>query len=464
MELRRVLRLRDLVAMNLVAVVSLRWITRAARLGPPSIVLWLLAWAAFFVPLGLAVSALASRFPEQGGIYAWTRRAFGRRHGFLCGWCLWINNLFYFPSLLLFAASNAAVAMNGPAAGGHETRTYSVVFVLVVLWLSTAINVIGLQVSKWVQNLGGIGTWLPAAVLVSFGALVFARFGSATSFAPHALLPASGGWDTLVAWSGICFAFSGFEVTAMVGQEVCQPRRTIPLGIFLGGIGATVIYIAGTASVLGAIPPSMLSERSGIADAIELVAGRIGVEGLGALIAAFVAVGVIAQTNSWVAASARVPFAAAMDDTLPRFFARLHARYRTPHVALLLQAALSSLALVASLFFQIGGSQTTLQDGYDILVNLTILAYFVPYLYLFGALLKLREPATDREQAEVRIPGGRSGLWLVACTGLLSTGISIAVLFVPPAGTGSALNYEVNLIGQTAVLLAIGLLLMRRRK
>ena len=104
------LTLWDVVAMNIVAVVGLRWISRSARLGAPSVTLWILACLLFFVPLAAVIAELSSRHPEQGGIYAWARRAFGPAHGFICGWCMWVNNLFYFPALLLFAAANAAGA------------------------------------------------------------------------------------------------------------------------------------------------------------------------------------------------------------------------------------------------------------------------------------------------------------------------------------------------------------------
>ena len=94
--------------MTIVAVVSLRWIARSALVGPASFSLWVLAALTFFVPLALTLTHLARRHPEQGGIYAWVRRAFGPVHGFVCGWCLWVNNLFYFPSLLLFAAAKSS--------------------------------------------------------------------------------------------------------------------------------------------------------------------------------------------------------------------------------------------------------------------------------------------------------------------------------------------------------------------
>ena len=74
-KLQRALSLRDLVLFNIVAVIGLRWLATSAKAGPSALVLWLLAALFFFVPQGLAVVELSSRFPNEGGIYVWTRGA-----------------------------------------------------------------------------------------------------------------------------------------------------------------------------------------------------------------------------------------------------------------------------------------------------------------------------------------------------------------------------------------------------
>ena len=100
-QLVRALKLRDLVLLNLVAVLGLRHLGVAAKAGSVTLTLWALAAVFFFVPLGLAVIELSSRFPNSGGIYDWTKRALGEKHAFFCGWCYWINNVLYYPSLLI---------------------------------------------------------------------------------------------------------------------------------------------------------------------------------------------------------------------------------------------------------------------------------------------------------------------------------------------------------------------------
>jgi amino acid transporter len=456
----KALGLWDVVGMNVVGVVGLRWIARGARVGAPSVTLWLLACLAFFLPLAAAVVELSSRYPDQGGLYAWARRAFGPVHGFVCGWCLWVNNLFYFPSLLLFAAANALLVFGGRYQHLADSRWYSVAFVLVALWVCVALNVVGLTAGKWLQNAGSVATWLPATLLIGFGVVAFSSFGSATSFAPAALLPHEDVWSTVSLWSAMCFAFSGFELSSFVGQEVRDARRAIPRGVLIAGAIVVVIYVAGSASVLVAVPASALQERRGIVDAIELVSARIGLGGMGALTGALLAIGSFAGTSSWFAGSGRVQFAAGEDRVLPASFGRLHPTFRTPHVALVVQGIVASGIFLTSIFLTVAGSQTTVQEAYDIMVNLTILIYFVPYLYLFIALVRLRadRAAVDAPDA-IQVPGGRMGLWMVATCGFAATVVSLALVFIPPAGTENVLNYEANLVGQALIIMLVGLVL-----
>ncbi|HVD91127.1 MAG TPA: APC family permease [Vicinamibacterales bacterium] len=435
----RALNLRDVVLMNVVAVVGLRWIARGARTGPASVTLWILAWVAFFIPLAVACSALAKRYPEQGGVYSWVRRAFGTGHGFICGWCLWVNNLFYFPSLLLFGAANFAAMGGARWEAVGATRWYAVTFVLAGIWIAAGINIIGLRVGKWLQNAGSLGVWIPVGLLMGCGAFAFARFGSATPFTADSMIPRGNLLDTVGLWSAMCFAFSGFEISSLMGQEIVDPERTIPRGIFIAGAATTVIYIAGSASVLIAVPLSSLKELSGITDAVQLVAGRVGITGLGALTGGLLALNALAGTASWTAGAARVPFAAGVDSAMPKAFARLHPRYRTPYVALIVQSIAASAIFLASVFFSVSGRVTSIQEAYDILVNLTILIYFVPYLYLFAAQIRL-------------LPDSPRALALL---GFAATAISLALTFVPPPGS-NALTYEVNLIAQATIMLGLG--------
>ena len=107
-QLRKAMGFWDVMLFNIAAVLGPRWIAAAGHNGTSSISLWVLAALLFFVPGALVINELSSRFPEEGGIYAWARDAFGPFHGFIAGWSYWIYTVFYFPGLLLASAAMCA--------------------------------------------------------------------------------------------------------------------------------------------------------------------------------------------------------------------------------------------------------------------------------------------------------------------------------------------------------------------
>src|SRR5262245_154927 len=168
-HLVRALKLRDLVLFNLVAVLGLRHLGTTAKFGPGSLLMWLIAAVFFFIPQGLAVIELSSRFPKEGGIYFWTKRALGEGHGFLCGWCYWINNVLYYPNLLISAAVIATFLAGYDATELIDSWTYVLPVTLGTLWTAVVINIVGVSTGKWLQNAGGVGTYIPGLILILLG-------------------------------------------------------------------------------------------------------------------------------------------------------------------------------------------------------------------------------------------------------------------------------------------------------
>ena len=183
--------LRDVVLFNITAIVGLRWLTTAAsQFGVAALPLWVVAMLVFFIPSALAVRELADIDPGAGGLYRWVSRAFGPRQGFLAGWGYWVNNLFYYPSLLVATAAIAAYIGGPRFVHLGDDRGFIAAVALVGLWLAVGLNVVGLRVGKWLQNLGGFGTWLPALIFVALAAWVVVTRGSATRFTTAGLVPA----------------------------------------------------------------------------------------------------------------------------------------------------------------------------------------------------------------------------------------------------------------------------------
>src|SRR3974390_492296 len=144
-RLTRAMGLNDLVMFYLVTSLSLRWIATAAAAGPSSIVIWILGCLAYFVPLTFCVLELSSRYPEEGGMYLWSKKAFGEFAGFMTGWMYWTANLPYYPALLYFAAGNALFLGGERWQHLSTSRTYFIGSALAGLALGFLLNLVGLN-------------------------------------------------------------------------------------------------------------------------------------------------------------------------------------------------------------------------------------------------------------------------------------------------------------------------------
>lgn len=448
-ELKRELRLWDLVLLNVVAITGLRWwLTSAGGYGWSAMPLWGLAFVCFFVPSALAVIHLTTRHPEEGGIYVWTKRAFGDGHGFIAGWCLWTTNLIYFPHLLIFTVGNFIFA-SGPENLYLEKNAVLVAAAsLGLFWIAILMNVRGLRYGSWLNNLGALGTWIPAMVLIGLGAWAAARYGSATPFEASALVPQFS-LDTVAFFTFICFAFSGFDLGPLMGGEIVDPRRNVPRAILISGVIITLIYVLGTAALLVALPPDQIGVLSGVGVAIAAVQQKMGFGFLAGVSALLIALGGMGGISSWLAGSSRVPYVAGVDRYLPESFGRLHQRFGTPHVALFVTGGISSAVILG------GFLGSSVEETYSQLALFTTIVYFVPYLYLFASLIRLGRPGANAPGV-IAVPGGRIGTLVVGGVGFLTTAVAIAFAFVPPKGTEHPTMSVLKIVGGCVVLLVIG--------
>jgi amino acid transporter len=449
-ELKKAMGFRDLVLFYLVTALSLRWIATAAAAGPSSIVIWIAGCLTYFVPLTLCVLELSSRYPEEGGMYLWSKKAFGEFAGFMTGWMYWTANLPYYPGVLYFAAGNALFIGGDSWQHLAADRVFFVVAALVGLALGFFLNLIGLNIGKWLHNLGAIGTWLPAFILIVMGGMAWFQFGSSTRFSGGAIWPALD-LKNVFFWSTVAFAFGGVEGASTMGDEIQNARRNIPRALLAAGVIVTLIYVVATLGVLVALPAEDVSGLQGFMQAISKVAARIGVDPIAPLIALLVTLSSVGGVSAWFAASARLPFVAGVDKFLPAAFGRVHPKWRTPYVALAVQA------VFAAVFIFLGQAGTSVKGAYDFLVGMGVISYFLPFFYMFSALIRLqREPAGP---GVMRIPGGKPVAIFMALLGMLTTAVSSILACVPPADEPNKILAVIKLIGSSACLVGIGVVI-----
>jgi glutamate:GABA antiporter len=446
-QLRRTLGFRDLVLFYIVTTFSLRWTATAAAAGPSALVIWLIAACGLFVPLVFATLELSSRYPDEGGIYVWSKRAFGPFAAFITGWSYWATNLPYFPSLLYFAAGNA-LFIGGPSwRSWSSNAAYFVTLSMIGLAVTVVLNVIGLDVGKWLSNVGAISAWICAFLLIGMGAASWFAFGSATPIDGSALVPSTSLKDVIF-WSTIAFAFGGVESGSALGEEITDPRRTLPRAVIAAAIVITVLYLAGTLSILLAIPKERISGLQGIMQAMEAMTARIGVSWIVPGVAALVTLNALGGVGGWFAATARLPFVAGLDRFLPRAFGALHPRFHTPHVALLVQAAISAIFIV------LGQAGTSVRGAYDVLVSMSVITYFVPFLFMFAALIKVQNEETGPQV--LRVPGGRPAAIALGVLGFATTSIAIVLACVPADDEPNKTLAVAKIVGLSLTLLAMG--------
>jgi amino acid transporter len=455
-QLRKTMGFWDVLLFNIATVLGPRWIAAAGHNGTSSISLWVIAALFFFVPGALVINELSSRFPEEGGLYAWSKEAFGDFHGFVAGWTYWIYTVFYFPGLLLASASMAAYIIGGHGVALAQNRTFLLTVSLGLLFVAVILNIVGLNIGKWLQNAGGVGTYVPLIMLAAVAVIVGLRHGSATHFTLHNMLPAWN-WDTVNFWSQIAFAFTGLELVSAMSEEVRDPRRTLPRAVFGAGALIALMYIAGTFAILTLMPAENVDPQSGVFSAITIGSVVLRVGFLGILAAILVTVGNAGGVGSTVAGIARVPFVVGIDRYLPAAFGKIHPRWKTPYISILVQAIASGAILLVS---QI--SETT-RGAYQFLVDAGIILYFIPFLYMFGAVIKLayRKDRTENPHA-VLVPGGRTGTWICGSLGFVVVLIGIAVSLVPPGDSANKLGFELKLVGGTVASILFGLVLYWR--
>ena len=454
-KLPRVMGFWDVLLFNIVTVLGPRWIAAAAHNGTSSISLWFLAALLFFVPTALVIAELSTRFPQEGGLYAWAKDAFGEFHGFVAGWTYWIYTLFYFPALLFASAAMAAYIGGIGYAPLAQNRTFLLVVSFLLFFVAVYMNIIGLRIGKWLQNAGAVGTFVPLVMLIVAAAFVWARFGSVTQFTWSNVQP-HWNWDTVNFWPQIAFAFGGLELVSSMSEEVKNPRKTFPRAILGSGIVIAVIYIAGTIAVLSLMSSVQVDPKSGVFQALTIASAALKISALGIIAAILVTIGNAGGVGSTVAGISRVPFAVGVDRYLPRAFAKVHPKWETPYISILVQAAVSGAILLLS---QI--SETTV-SAYQILVDATNILYFIPFLYMYAAVIRLAYRPDRETSTAALIPGGKAGVWLAGGIGFLIVLMSIVLSVIPPGESTHKWIFEVKLIGGTGFALLLGVALFVR--
>jgi amino acid transporter len=330
---------------------------------------------------------------------------------------------------LCWGPGHAALGDNKPFALAASVALLSVLVIL---------NVMGLGVGKWINNLGGIGTFAAAFLLMGLGVVVCLRFGTSIHWADFRI-PANPRF-VLNSFGVICFGLVGLELASIMGDEIENPRKTLPGAVAWGGLFSGLLYVGATLTLLVAVSKDSISVLQGIVQAVSHMAGQVGVSWIVAPFAFMLSLSIAGIGSAWLGGSARIPFVAGLDSYLPSWLGKIHPKYATPYPALLVHAGVS-LILVVLNFVLVGSG---VQESFQRLLSLAVVLQLIPFLYMFGALLKI---ALDEKF--VRGHYGRGTLVFAGVSGMLTTVLGIALAFFPAQQITSLVSYEIWMFGGT---------------
>jgi len=396
-------------------------------------VLHLLAAACFFVPFVHVVASLSRRFPGDGGFYAWIREGFGLFPAFVCGWSWWLGVVFFLPVMLLAATATTLSVFIGQGEAAQSALIELAVCVGAV-WVVTAVNWYGFRFSRWLND-SGSALMLAAGIIVLIACgLSVLRRGFVTPFTTVLAFDAG----TLGLWAQIAMSYGGLEMGSILGKEIRDPARTIPRAAWLSAAACAGAYVLGALSLMAVLRPPEIDPVAGLVQAASVCGTTIGATWLAHTVMALLVAGTIGRLSAHVGALARMPMLMAFDGALSPRVAQLHAKWRTPSLILLVQACLCSVLLV------LARSGETLRNAWQLLMDMSILTLFFPFICMFAAAWKF---------------GQRRSAFAGIAVSLLAMGFAL----IPPPGHGSVALFELKLIGGTMLLMSIGLVAYRKR-
>ena len=320
----------------------------------------------------LCMAEVASRFTEAGGPYLYVREAFGRDAGFQAGWLT-----FFIRATSAAAALNVFTDYLGPLAPTLAQGAGRIATMTVVLGVITAINVIGVRQATWAVDFLTAGKLLPLVLLIVLGLPRVSAEVLATQTVAHP------DWTQAVLL--LVFAYGGFDTPLIVAGEVRRPRKDSAFALIVGMAVIASVYTLVQVVAVGVVP-AVATTRAPLAEAFRLLMGPPGV----VLITVGAMISTYGLATGSVLAAPRLLFSMAQRGELPAILGRIHPRFRTPHVAILVYAAVTLGCAVYGSFAW----------------NATVSAIvrLVTYGLICAALLVFRR--RGGEEPGFRLPGG----------------------------------------------------------
>ncbi len=392
MAAEKTLRFRDLTLITVSAILLLDTLASTASMGVSSLFWWMFLGLTFFVPYALMNAEMGTTYPEKGGIYAWVRDAFGGRWASRITWSYWVNNLLWVPSVFILFAS-----IFNQLSGLDLSLGSQIAMGVGLLWLAVLVNILSLDIGKWVPNTGAAIKMVVFVVLIGGAFFHASQHGIANEITWQSLMPSAG--DSIKYLPTVIYGMLGFELMCANADDIRNPSRDIPRAILLSGFIIISLYALGTFAVLVAVPAEEINLVEGLVDTLYLLFGGSSV---GRAFAFALGIGVLftffSNAVTWCIGCNRAAAEAATEGELPNVLSIEHARFGTPMGAAIAMGVIGTCVII--LYGLMSGSN---EELFWSLFACSAVIFLLPYAGMVLAFARMRIADPDRHRP-YRVP------------------------------------------------------------
>lgn len=442
----------EVVIMILTSCLGIRWIPVAGSIGPSAIFFWLLGAWLFFIPLSLIVIELANNYEGDGGVYLWVKDALGERFGFFTAWLYWVNNLFFYPGLLVFMVANFAYLLGNKVLAGNHL--FVLTCVIISLWLAIIINIMGV---KFIARIAGLACILNVGLgIFIIGAGIYylmVYHHSATNFTITEFIPRKSITENLSNLTLLMFALSGVELIPTMAGSIKEPHKTLKQSIIISIIIVMLCYIVGSLAINVILSPDSLNNTTGLMEALEAISHKLDIVWLSGALIFFLLLVEFGALIIWLIAPTIMLFECTTPGVLPKSMQKLN-HHGVPANALIV------IGIVVTLIVIITQYLPTVNSIFTALVLMGTIVYFLPYLFLAVGYIKLRKLGKLKHNSF-----SNTIAYLAAALLFLSVLLGIGLSFAPTSDiktTKDLIIYEAELILGPVIFISLGYFLYRR--
>lgn len=452
----------ELVLMNVSALYGIRWIAKSTSdsfgLGLGAIPMWVVFMFLFFVPQALMCAELASEYPSDGGLKEWVQVAFGTKFGFLAAWLNWTAKVFWYASFLTFFSINFTYMIGKPELA--DNKVLVLVMSLAVFWILSLASIKGMRFGKYFTSVGSLGSTIPTILLIvmAFVAIVVLKKApSASTYTVATMMPKIN-MNSLVAISGITFAYTGAELTANFISDMKNPKRDYPRTIIIAAVTICILYVIGSICMTMLMPTSEIFAYTGTLEALTVECNLLGLPlWIVQLVALGITLSIFGAVVLYIAQPTKMLFGQAEKGIFPDSWTENN-NAGIPAKAVIGQAVLVTILLGGVALFP------AVETIYNVLVTMTALTSLFPYVLLFLAYVKIKKEKVDNPDLYQMTTNKKWGMFL-GCWELVVCAIAIICSALPVMGNVcDNIIYETEMIGGGLIVVLSGLWLWKRSK